>query len=210
MTLTQTDKKNREHKQTVINDVRGAIDDYASLYLFSYENMRSSKFKNVRMDFKDSRIFLGKNKLLQIAMGKTPEDEYMENLRQVSKLCSGSVGLLLTDEKEEKVTEYFSNLDEKDFARSGSIATQTIKLTQKDVEVHPVSMVDQFRKLSVPVQVLKGKVNLVGEEFIVCKTGEELSADTCKVLVHFGVRMASFTVKLECKYVRESEEFTEL
>merc|ERR1712232_425286 len=102
--LTQTEKKTRDHKTNYIQDVREAISSHDSLYLFSYEKMRSSKFKDVRSYFRDtdsdgkasSRILLGKNKLLHIALGRTPEDEYSDNLRHVAKLITGSVGLLFT------------------------------------------------------------------------------------------------------------------
>ena len=38
--LTQTSKRTREGKQNLINDVRTAIDDYDSVFLFSFDNMR--------------------------------------------------------------------------------------------------------------------------------------------------------------------------
>jgi hypothetical protein len=70
--LTKTAKKTRDHKSAFVQEIRDAIDNHQSLYLFSYENMRSQKFKNIRMyfrgetDIKASRIFLGKNKLMQV------------------------------------------------------------------------------------------------------------------------------------------------
>mmetsp|Transcript_36563 Transcript_36563/g.53678 ORF Transcript_36563/g.53678 Transcript_36563/m.53678 type:complete len:242 (-) Transcript_36563:285-1010(-) len=222
--LTQTAKKTRDHKATVINDVREAIDAHSSLYLFSYENMRSNKFKNIRMDFRrgdntsggggedmdeddvkdtnSSRIFLGKNKLLQIALGKTPEDEYADNLRQVSKLISGSVGLLLTNRSPKEVEHYFSNLVEEDFSRAGSTAPRRVELTNEMICSHPVSMVEQFRKLGLPVEVQNGKVGLIGgkEKYVVCEKGASLNAEQCKVLVHFGVKLAEFRVTLTCRW----------
>ena len=207
MSLTNTKKKDRSHKQAVIDDIRSAIDAHSSVYLFSYSNMRSNHFKKVRLDFKDGRIFLGKNKLMAIALGRSPEDEYMINLKVLGKKCSGSVGLLMTDAPESDVVSYFSNLSEEDFARSGSTASTTVQLTAAQVENHPVSMVDQFRKLNLPVQVKNGKVTLVGGEFTVCKAGDELSADQCKVLVHFGIKMSEFKVDLEARLC--DEEVTE-
>ena len=32
------------------------------------------------------RIYLGKNSITQLALGKTPEDEYKDNLRHISKV----------------------------------------------------------------------------------------------------------------------------
>jgi mRNA turnover protein 4 len=207
--LTQTAKKTREHKSAIIQDVRDAIDSYENLYLFSYENMRSSKFKNVRMHFTGSRIFMGKNKLLQIALGRTSEEEYGDNLREVAKLTSGSVGLLFTSEPRKEVESYFYNLAEDDFARAGAVAPRKVVVTQDMVATHPVSMVEQFRKLGLPVEVDNGRVAFVGgkTEHTLCKDGETLSAETCKALTHFGIKLAEFRVRLICRWSAKDGEF---
>lgn len=214
--LTQTAKKSRDHKSSVIKEVRAAIDNHDTLYLFSYENMRSNKFKNVRMHFREpdmegkpSRIFLGKNKLLQIALGKTLEEEYSENLRHVAKLTSGSVGLLLTSQPRKDVESYFSDLVEEDFARAGSVAPRKVIITNDMVEMHPVSMMEYFRKLGLPVEINNGRVSLVGEmkDFTLCKEGDTLSAETCKALVHFGVKVSEFQVCLVCRWTSSDGAF---
>jgi len=220
VSLTQTSKKTRDHKTKIIQDVRDTIDQHKSIYLFSYENMRSSKFKKIRMHFRSndknsmtkskssSRLFLGKNKLLQIALGQTSEDEYNDNLRHVSKLIKGSVGLLMTSLDRAQVVHYFENqVQEQDFARAGAIASSTIKITQEMVETHPVSMVEQFRKLGLPVEVQVGKVGFMGgkQDFLVCKKGNVLNVESCKILVHFGVQLSEFKVKLNS--VWENGEF---
>jgi len=154
-----------------------------------------------------SRIILGKNKLLQIALGRTPEEEYSDNLRHVAKLISGSVGLLITSLDRNHVVNYFENqVQEKDFARAGTVSPMEVKITQEMVETHPVSMVEQFRKLGLPVEVQVGKVGFVGgrKEYLVCKEGQVLDVESCKILVHFGIQLSEFKVKLECVWV-ESE-----
>ena len=215
--LTQTAKKTRNHKSSFIEDVRQALDEHDSLYLFSYENMRSSKFKDVRMHFREgdnkssSRIFLGKNKLLQIALGRTPEEEYGDNLRHVAKRTTGSVGLLLTSRSGTDVEEYFQNggCAQADFARAGSTAPRRVVLTNQQIETHPVSMVDQFRKLGLPVEIQNGRVRLVGgrTEHVLCKEGEILSAEKCKTLVHFGIPLSEFRVQLVCRWTSATGEF---
>ena len=207
--LTQTDKRaTREHKSAYIEQVREAVDKHDSLYLFSYENMRSSKFKNVRLHFRGSeetpsRIFLGKNKLLQIALGRTPEEEYSENLRHVAKRISGgSVGLLFTSRPAKEVEEYFSSMVEPDFARAGAISSRTEMVTADMLVQFPVSMMEQLRKLGMPVEIQKGKVVFRDglSEFRICKEGETLSVEKCKLLVHFGIKLADFRVTLACRW----------
>jgi mRNA turnover protein 4 len=207
--LTQTEKRaTREHKSSYIQQVREAVDKHDSLYLFSYENMRSSKFKNVRLEFRGSdevpsRIFLGKNKLLQIALGRNPEEEYSDNLRHVAKgITGGSVGLLFTSRPRNEVEGYFESMIEPDFARAGSVSSRTVMVTNELLERFPVSMMEQFRKLGMPVEIKVGRVVLRDEveEFRVCKEGETLSAEKCKLLVHFEIKVANFKVDLVSRW----------
>lgn len=53
--MTKTDSKGRELKMGVITKLREALDEHKSLYVFSFDNMRSAKFKDVRIDWRDSR-----------------------------------------------------------------------------------------------------------------------------------------------------------
>ena len=212
--LTQTAKKTRDHKTAVVQEIRSAIDDHESIYLFSYENMRSHLFKKVRMDFrepdmegKSSRIFLGKNKLMQIALGRTPEDEYGDNLRALSKHVKGSVGLLVTSKSKDEVLEYFENLAEEDFARAGSIAPRKIVVTNEMLYNFQVSMVEQFRKLGMPVEVNNGKLVLIGsrKEYVVCEEGQTLTVEACKILVQFGIKVSEFRLDLVCHWTNNGE-----
>jgi len=219
VTLTQTAKKTRDHKASVITDIRNAIDKHATLYLFSYENMRSQKFKKIRMDFRktdvegnSSRIFLGKNKLMQIALGRALEDEYAENLKEVSKRISGSVGLLLTNRSHDEVETYFADLLEEDFARAGSVSPRKVVLTAEMLSNFPPSMVEQFRGLGLPVDVKMGKLEFVGgkSEHTICKNNAVLSAENCKILCQFGIMLAEFKVELVCRWESSNGSFEAL
>jgi len=227
--LTKVSKRaTREHKTAYIQEVREAVDAHDSLFLFSYENMRSCKFKDIRMHFRSSakggdmedgddndesapsRIFLGKNKLLQIALGKTPEDEYADNIRHVSGAISESVGLLFTSRSKQGVQDYFENLAEPDFARSGFVATRDVVITNEMLANHPVSMMEQqFRKQGLPVRIDNGIIVLLDglKEYRLCKEGEVLSPEKCKALSHFGIKLSEFRVKLVCYWSRKAGEF---
>lgn len=214
--LTKTTKRaTREHKSEFVQEVRTAIDGHEQLYLFSYENMRSNKFKDIRMHFRStagddgmdipSKIMLGKNKLLQIALGKTPEDEYADNLRHVAKEITKNPnsGLLATSRPRSEVEEYFANFVEPDFARAGSVSPRDVFITNEMLSNHPVSMVEQqFRKQGLPVKIDNGKIVLLDgvTEYKLCKEGETLSPEKCKALTHFGIKLSEFRVKLVCRW----------
>lgn len=157
-----------------------------------------------------SRIFLGKNKLLQIALGKTPEDEYADNIRHVSGEISESVGLLFTSRSKQSVQDYFENLAEPDFARAGFIAPRDVVITNEMLVNHPVSMLEQqFRKQGLPVKIDNGVIVLLDgkREYKLCKEGETLSPEKCKALSHFGIKLSKFRVKLACYWSSKTGEF---
>ena len=161
-------------------------------------------------DSAPSRIFLGKNKLLQIALGKNPEDEYADNLRHVSDEISESVGLLFTSRSKKSVLKYFENLVEPDFARAGFIAPTDVVITNEMLANHPVSMLEQqFRKQGLPVKIENGVIVLLDgkKEYRLCKEGETLSPEKCKALSHFGIKLSEFRVKLVCHWSAKTGQF---
>lgn len=210
--LTKTSKRTtRDHKSAFIQEVRDAVNKHENLYLFSYENMRSNKFKDIRMHFRQTkdemdmptRIFLGKNKLMQIALGKTPEDEYADNLRHVSKQVSESVGLIFTSRPSSDVEGFFADFSERDFARAGFVSPRDVVITNEMLFNHPVSMLEQqFRKQGLPVKIDNGKLVLMDDkkEHRLCKEGETLSPEKCKLLTHFGIKLSNFRVKIVCRW----------
>lgn len=191
-----------------MQEVRKAVDAHETLYVFTYENMRSAKFKDIRLHFRDekkgSRIFLGKNKLLQIALGRTSEEEYADNLRHIAKLIvGGSVGLLFTSQPAPAVESYFHSMVEPDFSRAGSVASREAVVTLEMLSHFPSSMMESFRKLGLPVEISNGVIIFRDEgvtEFRICKVGETLSAEKCKMLVHFGIKLADFQVTLAARW----------
>ena len=46
---------------------------------------------------------------MQVALGKSEEDEFKGNLHQISELLVGNVGLLCTNKTKEEVIDYFAN-----------------------------------------------------------------------------------------------------
>jgi mRNA turnover protein 4 len=48
---------------------------------------------------------MGKNKLMQVALGKTEEEEYKPDVHKVSANLRGTCGLFFTNESEAAVTK---------------------------------------------------------------------------------------------------------
>jgi len=205
VSLTKTQSKGRDLKGEVIEKIRSAVDEYNNIYVFSYENMRSSKFKDARIEWRDSRFFLGKNKLTMVALGRTPEDEYRDGLHKVSKLLSGNVGLLMTSRPKEDVERYFRGFSVPDFARAGARATRTVILHPGKLEpesAFPTYAMGELRRLGLVVEVKDSRLELM-EEFVVCKEGQLISPEGARLLVRLDEKLADFQIQLMCHWSEE-------
>ncbi len=54
VTLSKTKKKGKVQKESLVKSVRDCLDEYSSVYVFSFENMRNTKFKEFKEDLKSS------------------------------------------------------------------------------------------------------------------------------------------------------------
>lgn len=190
--LTQVKpKKSSELKQRIVESIREAVDNYESAYAFAFNNMRTNHFKDVRLDFRDSRFFLGKNKVMKLALGRSREEEYAENIARLGNDLNGNVGLLFTDRSKEDVVAYFESLSITDFPRSGFVATETFEVEAGELPLFIGSMVESLRTLGLPVDLKKGKV-VLNQKHTVCKAGQTLTPEQAKLLQHFDKKMAEF------------------
>ncbi|KAF2736070.1 mRNA turnover protein-like protein 4 [Polyplosphaeria fusca] len=219
--LSKTDKKGKELNEKVHAGVQEAANSFASVFVFSVENMRNSYLKEVRAEFSDSRIFFGKTKVMAKALGTTPADEHLPNLSILSKHLVGNVGLFFTNREPKDVLEHFSSWSQTDFARAGIAATQTFTVPEgvvysrggelpiEDDVPLPHSLEVTLRKWGMPTKLVKGKIILDGP-YTICKEGETLNSHQAALLKQFGVAMADFKIDLKAYYSAASESVTEV
>lgn len=199
VSLTRTKKKGFELKSDLITKVKECIDEYANLFVFSVENMRNSKLKDLREDWKHSRFFFGKNKVMMKALGKGPEDEYKENLHKVTKHLEGQKGLLFTNKSKDEVIEHFNLYKEVDYARSGNKATSDFTVNAGPLEQFQHSMEPNLRQLGLPTVLNKGVITLESD-YVVCKENDVLTPEQARVLKLFENPMAEFKLNLLCMW----------
>jgi len=204
--LTVTKKKSYETKKDLVSSIQECCDKYAHLYLIEVHNERNNLLKEIRESWKHSRIFLGRNKVMALSIGRTMESEYKKDLHKISKGLHGKRGLLFTNEKVEEVKEWFKSHKKLCFARSGSVATETVVLPEGPLDL-PHSMEPQLRQLGLPTK-LKDGVIVLNQEHTVCTAGQALSTQQAVILKHLGNSMAEFNVELMSHW--SDEAFTVL
>jgi hypothetical protein len=55
VSLTKTDAKGKDLKKKLVEVLRAAVDEYKGIYVMNFENMRAAKFREIRMDWKESK-----------------------------------------------------------------------------------------------------------------------------------------------------------
>ncbi|KAK9453175.1 ribosomal protein L10-domain-containing protein [Dipodascopsis uninucleata] len=208
ITLTKTQKKGKEGKELLFNQIRESLEIYKYVWVFDVANMRNTFLKDVRRDWTGSRLLFARTKVMAKALGITREEEYRENLSKLSKYVKGAVGLLLTNEPPETVESYFSEFKKSDYPRAGQIATVSFTLPsgviysrggqipEEDDIPLPHSLESTMRtQLGVPTTLKNGKV-YIDNEFKVCGKGDILDAKQSRLLKLFGIACAEFTIRL--------------
>lgn len=92
--LTKTKKSaGREKKEASVQKIEDCLDKYTYVYAFRFKNMTNLPMQELRSYWKDSKFLFGKNKVMQVALGKTEEDSYETNTYLLSQV--NSINLVL-------------------------------------------------------------------------------------------------------------------
>ncbi|KAF8786068.1 mRNA turnover protein 4 like protein [Argiope bruennichi] len=178
--LSKTKKHGLEGKKELYDKIQANVKNYAHVFVFSVNDMRNSKMKNVREQWKHSRFCIGKNKVMAMALGHTPEGEYRLNLHKIAEMLIGERGLLFTNQSVDEVT----NLAK---ATRGLYFQGTFGTIPHNLII--------LRRLVFPPTLKKGVIHLI-KEHVVCREGDRLSPETARILKLLGYEMAEFRIKI--------------
>ena len=168
VSLTKVKKKGREAKEEMVENIQQALTNYKRCFVLSFENMRTGPFKKIQNQMRDSKFFIGKNKVIQVALGRSPEEETADNSHQLSKYLRGQVCLLFTNKTEKEVQAFIDEHHEPDFAKAGTKATFTVFL-QKGIEAlegYGHGMEPYLRQLGLPTKLNMQKIELLADTFV--------------------------------------------
>ncbi|KAH9256324.1 hypothetical protein BASA81_005545 [Batrachochytrium salamandrivorans] len=205
-------------KQDFVEKIRQFVETRQFLYVFDLINSRTSLLKQIRDDFKSEAVFVfGKNKLMQIALGRSKEEELKPSLAKVSLKVAeanrggGMVGLLFSNEPipQSRLDEATTALG-KDYAKSGFTCPSRVELKSGPIVGLPSSMLELLRdQLKLPVALNKGVIELQSD-FVVCEEGDVLTVESARILKLFGVALSEFKIRLLHQYTMESAKLVQL
>ncbi len=208
MSLTKTKKRSTlNRKSELMDSIRDCIQQYQYIYVFDLANCRSQHVKDIRAQMSDSRLFMTKNKVMMKALGEDAESEAADNVHKLTPYLTGLCALMFTNRSTNDVLDFFARYEIKDFARSGSEATESVTIPAGPIEWMPHSMEELLVGLGLPVELKSGVVHM-RYEHVVCKKGETLTPDQCKILKHFGHQLSSFKMIVKCMWSKNEAQFT--
>lgn len=186
-------------KQQIVEDIRNCVLKYPNVFLFSVTNMRNNLLKELRSEWKlNSRFFFGKNRIMQLGLGKNSTDPDTEpELIKLSTRLHGQCGLLFTDKSKEEVLEWSQCYNALEYARSGFVATETVTLPEGPLEDFSHAIEPHLRSLGMPTKLHKGIIHLY-KEHTVCEEGKVLTPEQARILKLIAKPMATFTLKIKC------------
>ncbi|VEU22512.1 DEKNAAC103481 [Brettanomyces naardenensis] len=208
VTLAQTDKKGKENKVKLFDEVRKSLDTYRYAWALRMNDVRTPVLQDIRRDWSGSKLIMGKKKVLHKALGETAEEEYKDNLHELIGFDEGLVGYLFTDESPETVQAYFRAYSKKDYARAKTRSPITLVVPEgilysragqipieDDVPMQHTMEPTLRNKLKMPTKIVKGKITLT-EPYKVVNEGDILDIRQALIMKTFGIAAAEFRVKI--------------
>ncbi|CAH2353679.1 ribosome assembly factor Mrt4p [[Candida] railenensis] len=222
ITLSQTDKKGRENKTRIFDEVREALDEFQFVWVLQLDDVRTPVLQDIRSDWKGSKLILGKRRVLEKALGDNANEEYKDNLHKLTKLCTGVSGLLFTNEDVDTVSSYFTSYSKADYSRAKSKAPIDFTIPEgivysrggqipleEDVPMSHSLEETMRNKFKVPTKIKAGKIT-IAEPYVVCRKGDNLDVRQALILKQFGVAASEFKVNMVAYYNNESSEVVKL
>ena len=127
-------------------------------------------------------FFLGKNRVMQLALGLDSETEFRPGLCEAAQDVTGHRGLLFTNRSQDEVVAYFAEYGKLDYARAGATATATVSMSAGPIEGMTHTMTPTLTKLGMPVKLMRGVI-VNTADFDICRKGDTLTPEAARLLV---------------------------
>lgn len=164
--------------------------------------MRNNLLKELRQAWKtDSRFIFGKNRIMQIGLGRTKAEELAKGLHKLSQRLTGQVGLLFTERTKKDVLEWAENYWALEYARAGHVAKETIVLPKGPLPDFSHAIEPHLRSLGLPTKLEKGVIHMYSS-FTACEKDKMLTPEQAKILKLFARPLAEFRVTIKCSWTK--------
>lgn len=178
--FSKSKKKGTDNKGKQIEALNELINNFESIWVFSIVHASTEFIKEMRLKLEPSKIYLGKNSLVQVAIREFEDTEKRPNLACLSPYLRGKVGILFSNAPPSEVVSVFEGFHESAFAITGQEVSETVELEEGPL-TYPVSMASLLAKLGMPVEAKHGELHLSANHRV-CTAGDTLSKHQAHLL----------------------------
>jgi len=140
--------------------------------------------------------------VLQVALGRSEEEEHRPGLAALSARLRGGCGLVFTSLTREELETSFADCCVAHWARAGCVASETVEMEAGPLFVgggqlpFPHTQEPALRAAGVPCRLRAGVVELLAAH-TVCEEGKPLNAHQASVLKMLNIKLATFNLELD-------------
>ncbi|SBT36816.1 ribosome biogenesis protein MRT4, putative [Plasmodium ovale wallikeri] len=198
ISLTKVKKKlnKKEMKNMKLTELKKMIEiPNIYIYVLDVRTHSNNNLKNAIEYFKTSggKFFIGKNKLMQLALGSSNESEVKPNVSKISQLLVGNRILLITKDAPLKVIKFFNEYQPEEYIKHGNISTQDVTLKCGDILKVPVSMQKDLQKRRVNFDIVDQKI-ILRENKVLAEKNKLVSIENAKLLRMLNMKIAKFDI----------------
>lgn len=192
-------KKSKEDKLRQAKEIRDSLPTFQRVYVLQFSNTGAEHLADIRRNFRNSTLFLGKKSTINYAFGMTRETEAVPGISNLNSYLGQNTGIFLTNEAHETVTSFFQGLTCSDYANTGDIATETFVVPEGPLPQFQFSMDSFLRELGLPVKLDNMTIFCV-RDYTVCTAGEPLTKNAASLLKQFQHPTGEFSVRPICMW----------
>ncbi|ETW16519.1 hypothetical protein C923_05057 [Plasmodium falciparum UGT5.1] len=197
ISLTKVKKKvnKKEMKDLKLLEIKKMIQiPNVYVYVLDIRTYSNNNLKVAIEHFKpNGKFFIGKNKLMKLALGINENNEVKPNMSKISKLLIGNRILLITKDGPLSVLKFFNEFQPEEYIKHGNISPQDITLKCGEVLNVPVSMQKDLQKRKLNFDIVDQKI-ILKENKVLAEKDKLISLENSKILRMLNMKIAFFDI----------------
>ncbi|CAC9699278.1 ribosome biogenesis protein MRT4, putative [Plasmodium sp. DRC-Itaito] len=197
ISLTKVKKKvnKKEMKDLKLLEIKKMIQiPNVYVYVLDIRTYSNNNLKIAIEHFKpNGKFFIGKNKLMKLALGINENNEIKPNMSKISELLIGNRILLITKDGPLSVLKFFNEFQPEEYIKHGNISPQDITLKCGDVLNVPVSMQKDLQKRKLNFDIIDQKI-ILKENKVLAEKDKLISLENSKILRMLNMKIAFFDI----------------
>ena len=143
---SKTKKQTKLDKASKIESLRSQIESAKYVYLVSFDTVKTAPLQELRKNTPDSKFFFGKNTLVRLAIGTTPQTEVRDGIYKLSSKLKGSTALIVSSLPRPSMASQLSTAEEEFDVKLNLEGVWSEKTGFIDLSSSSVSQVEKAQK----------------------------------------------------------------